>query len=59
PYHQLSYSHRGRSRTENIRPEHIDAVNSQIANYRKLRELIDQWIDTAIELDRLRRSTPK
>ena len=59
PYHQLSYGHRGRSRTENIRPEHIDAVNSQTANYRKLRELIDQWIDAAIELDRLRRSTPR
>ena len=58
PYHQLSYSHHGRSRTENIRPEHIDAVNSQIANYHKLRDLIDQWIDTAIELDRLRRNTP-
>jgi len=24
PYHQLSYSHHGRSRTENIRPEHIE-----------------------------------
>src|SRR5512135_1173717 len=59
PYHQLSYSHRGRSRTENIRPEHISAVTSQIANYRKLRDLIDQWIDAAIELDRLRRSSPR
>ena len=54
--HQLSYSHHGKSRTENIRPEHINAVTSQIANHRKLRDLIDQWIDTAIELDRLRRS---
>jgi hypothetical protein len=59
PYHQLSYSHHGKNRTENIRPEHIDAVTSQIANYRKLRELTDQWIDAGIELDRLRRSTPR
>ena len=58
PYHQLSYSHRGKSRTENIRPEHIDAVDSQIANHRKLRDLIDQWIDASIELGRLRRNTP-
>jgi Family of unknown function (DUF6788) len=58
PYHQLSYSHHGKSRTENIRPEHIAAVTAQIANYRKLRDLIDQWIDAAIELDRLRRSPP-
>ena len=59
PYHQLSYSHHGKSRTENIRPEHIATVKSQIANYRKLRDLIDQWIDAAIELDRLRRSSPR
>jgi len=59
PYHQLSYSHHGRSRTENIRPEHIDTVTSQIANYHTLRDLIDQWIDAAIELDRVRRHPPQ
>ena len=59
PYHQLSYSHRGKSRTENIRPEDIGQVTSQIANYRQLRDLIDQWIDAAIALDRLRRSSPR
>src|SRR2546426_12607914 len=31
PYHQLSYSRRGRSRTENIRPEHLPDVQAQIA----------------------------
>jgi hypothetical protein len=56
PYHQLSYSRHGRSRTENIRPEDVPAVRAQITNYHKLRGLIDEWIDTAIELDRLRRT---
>lgn len=56
PYHQLSYSRRGRSSTENIRPEHLPAVRAQIATYHKLRDLIDEWVDTAIELDRLRRT---
>ena len=59
PYHQLSYSHHGRSRTENVHPEHIDAVTSQIANYHTLRELIDHWIDAGIELDRIRRKPPQ
>jgi len=59
PYHQLSYSHHGKSRTENIRPEHITTVTTQIANYHTLRDLIDQWIDTGIELDRLRRHPPR
>lgn len=56
PYHQLSYSRRGRSTSENVRPGHVAAVEAQIANYRRLRELIDEWIDAAIELDRVRRS---
>ncbi|MGH9067636.1 MAG: DUF6788 family protein [Acidimicrobiales bacterium] len=55
PYHQLSYSRRGRSTTENIRPEQVAAVRAQITNYRELRHLVDEWIDAAIELERLRR----
>jgi len=55
PYTQLSYSRRGRSTTENVRPEHVGAVRAQISNYHKLRDLVDEWVDTAIELDRLRR----
>lgn len=55
PYHQLSYSRRGRSRTENVRPEHLTAVHAQLHNYQKLRDLLDEWIDASIELDRLRR----
>jgi hypothetical protein len=56
PYHQLSYSRGGRSRTENVRTEDLPAVEAQIANYHKLRDLIDEWVDNAIELDRLRRA---
>jgi len=58
PYWQLSYSRNGRSRTENIRPEDLAAVRAQLANYKKLRQLIDEWIDASIELDRLQRSSP-
>jgi hypothetical protein len=56
PYNQLSYSRGGRSRTENVRTEDLPAVRAQIANYLKLRDLIDEWVDNAIELDRLRRA---
>ena len=55
PYHQLSYSHRGQKPHREHPPRTHHTVTSQIANYRKLRDLIDQWIDTGIELDRLRR----
>jgi hypothetical protein len=56
PYHQLSYTRNGRSRTENVRPEDLAAIRAQLRNYAELRGLVEEWIDTAIELDRLRRS---
>jgi hypothetical protein len=59
PYHQLSYSRRGRSTTENVRAEHVPAVQAQIATYHQLRDLVDEWVDAAIELDRLRRAKPR
>lgn len=55
PYHQLSYSHKGRSTTENVEPRHLESVAAQIANYRQLRSLVDDWVEAAIGLDRLRR----
>ncbi len=59
PYHQLSYRRRGRSTTENVRAEHVAAVRAQIATYHQLRDLVDEWVDAAIELDRLRRAEPR
>jgi len=59
PYHQLSYSRRGRSTTENVRPEHVAAVQAQIATYHQLRDLVDEWVEAATELDRLRRTQPR
>ncbi len=56
PYHQLNYARNGKSHTENVRTEDLAAVRAQLANYATLRDLLDQWIDAGIELDRLRRS---
>lgn len=55
PYHQLSYTWRGRSRTEFVREPELPQVREQLANYTRLRELVDQWLDAAIELARLER----
>ena len=55
PYHQLSYTWHGRSRSEFVREPERARVREQLANYARLRELVDQWLDTAIELARLER----
>jgi len=55
PYSQLSYPWRARSRSEFVREDEIGQVEEQLHNYARLRTLIDQWIDAAIELARLER----
>ncbi len=55
PYHQLSYTWNGRSRSEFVREQEIARVQEQVRNYARLRALVDQWVDAAIELARLER----
>ena len=55
PYHQLSYTWHGRSRSEFVREPELARVQEQLHTYARLRSLIDQWVDAAIELARLER----
>lgn len=55
PYHQLSYTWRGRSRSEFVREQEVSRVQEQVRNYARLRTLVEQWIEAAIELARLER----
>lgn len=57
PYYQLSYTRHRRSHTEFIRDEDLPQLREQLRNYQRLRALIDQWIDSAIEWARLERQT--
>ena len=55
PYYQLSYTWRGRSRTEFVRRDDLAAVKEQLRNYERLRSLVEEWIDAGIELSDLER----
>lgn len=55
PYHQLSYTWHGRSRSEFVREPELARVREQLGNYARLRDLVDQWLDAAIELARMER----
>lgn len=54
PFHQLSYTHKGRSRSEYVRPESLPAVRREIAAYKKFRRLVEEIIDLSLEASRLR-----
>lgn len=53
PYYQLSFSRKGRSKTKFVRREDVATVQEQLRNYRRMRELVDKWIDLELELSQL------
>jgi hypothetical protein len=54
PFHQISYTHKGRSRSEYVRPENLPAVRKEIQTYRTFRRLVEKIIDLSLEASRLR-----
>ncbi len=55
PYHQLSFTWRGKGRTRFVRSERLAEVRQKIANYKRFRELTDEWVDLMVELEQQQR----
>jgi len=53
-YYQLSYTHLGKGHTEYVPPERLNDVKRQLANYRKFKDLTQEWVTLAIELCKLK-----
>lgn len=60
PYYHLSYTRHGKGGTRLIKKEDLATVRKALANYARLKRLIDRWIDLATELSdlSLRSSSP-
>jgi hypothetical protein len=56
PYYQLSYTWRGQSSTRFVRPEQLEPMRQKVANYKRFRELVNAWVDLALELERAQRT---
>jgi hypothetical protein len=52
-YGQLSYTHRGKGHTEYVAAHQRKLVRQHIDNYRRFRQLTQEWIDLEIELCKL------
>lgn len=50
PYYNLSYTRKRKSHTRFIRKDAVDAVKLQVQNYQRFRELVEEWVDLAVEL---------
>ncbi len=54
PFYQLSYSHRGKSTTQFVRPQFVPQVRKQLATYKKFKGLTEKWVALALELSKLK-----
>lgn len=54
PFHQISYTRKGKSHSEYVRPESLPAVRREVAAYKKFRRLVEEIIDLSLEASRLR-----
>ena len=55
PYYQLSFTWRGKGRTRFVRTEGLAEMRQKIANYKRFRELTDEWVDLVVELEQQER----
>lgn len=55
PYYQLSFTWRGKSHTRFVRAERLAEVRRKMANYKRFRELTDEWVDLVVELEQQER----
>lgn len=54
PFHQLSYTHKGKSRSEYVRPESLAAIREEVDAYKRFRLLVEDITDLSLEASRLR-----
>ena len=59
PYWVLSWAHKGKGSSEFVHVEDLERIRRQVDDYRRLRELRDEWVDICLELARLRRARRK
>ena len=57
PFTQISYTRKGRSRSEYVRPENIETIRREIDAYKGFKSMLDQLIDLSIQASRLRCGT--
>jgi len=56
PYHQLSFTRHGKSTSRFVREQDVADVERQLDNYRRLRQLVNDWIDLSVEIAHSRRA---
>ena len=53
-YLQLTYTHRGQTRCQYVRPDYAPVIREELATYRRFRELCREWVERELQLSRLK-----
>ena len=54
PYYKISLNRHGKSSSHFVREDDLKDVQQQLENYRRLQELVDEWITLSAQLSTLR-----
>jgi len=54
PFHQISYTHKGRGRSEYVRSENLSQLRRETANFKRFRKLAEQWVELSLKTSQLR-----
>jgi hypothetical protein len=54
PYYQLSFTRKGKSRTQFVKREDLPLLQQQVRNYQRLKTLMDRWVALGMVLSQLR-----
>jgi hypothetical protein len=58
PYYKVSYVYRGRPSSRFIPKDQVKTVRVELANYKQLRKLTEEWVGLSLELAKERRQLP-
>ncbi len=56
---QLSYTYKMKSKTEYVRSQFVNEMKKLISAYKKLKKLMEKWIDFSIEYSKVKMSIDK
>ena len=54
PYYNLSFTHKGKSRTRFIQPQFVKQIEKQIENYKFFKSLTEEWKNVAAEIAKMK-----
>jgi hypothetical protein len=54
PFHQISYTYKGRGRSEYVRAENFAQIRRETANFKRFRRLVEQWVALSLKTSQLR-----